>query len=79
MKFIHSPGKMRCPKCGDQFDPRCQSSACHRGVRHYPIKRVSEWRPPAIPAPDRPRELADRQSDFCLIWDETQPNPRAPR
>jgi hypothetical protein len=69
---------VRCPRCGGQFDPRVQSSACHKGVRHFPIKRVSEWQPPALPlAPDKPRELADWQSDFILIWDETQPNRRA--
>jgi hypothetical protein len=73
VKFSLSPGMVKCLKCGGQFDPRMQSAACHKQVRHYPIKRVSEWRPPARPpAPDRPRELADRQSDFCLLWDETQ-------
>jgi hypothetical protein len=80
MRFPLSAGMMHCPKCRAQFDPRVQSAACHKGVRHFPIKRVSEWRPPALPpTPDKPPELADRQSDFCLLWDETQLTPRAPR
>jgi len=74
-----SPFVVKCPKCGGEFDPRVQSRACHARVRHYPIKRVSEWqRPPAAPA-DKPRRRADFQSDFCLIWDETQPHLRAPK
>jgi hypothetical protein len=68
-----SPGAVRCRKCGQQFDPRVQSAACHKGVRHYPIERVCEWQPPpAAPAP-KPRR-ADFQSDFMLLWDETQPH-----
>jgi hypothetical protein len=70
---VLSPGMVRCPKCGTQFDPRMQSAACHKSVRHYPIARVSEWKPPAQPSPGKPRRRADFQSDFMLLWDETQP------
>ena len=78
MKILSS-GKVYCPKCGGQFDPRVQSRACHKGVRHFPIKRVSEWQPPRAAPADKPRRRADFQSDFMLLWDETQPKPRAPR
>jgi hypothetical protein len=71
MKIL-SPRSMRCPKCGGQFDPRVQSRACHKGVRHFPIKRVSEWQPPRAAPADKPRQRADFQSDFMLLWDETQ-------
>jgi hypothetical protein len=76
---VLSPGMVRCPKCGQQFDPRVQSAACHKEVRHYPIKRISEWQPPPAAPADKPRRRAQFQSDFQLLWDETQPNPRAPK
>jgi hypothetical protein len=62
-----------CAKCGQQFDASVQSAACHRGVRHYKIVRGSEsWAPPAASA-DKPKRRAPFQSDFMLLWDETQP------
>ena len=70
---------VRCPRCGGQFDPRVQSAACHNGVRHYPIARISEWQPPPVALADKPQQRAPFQSDFMLLWDETQPYPRAPR
>jgi hypothetical protein len=79
MRFILSPNKVQCAKCGGEFDPRVQSAACHRGVRHFPVKRVSEWRPPLAAPADKPDARPPFQSDFMLLWDETQPNPRAPR
>ena len=66
-----SPGMVRCRKCGGQFDPRVQSAACHNRVRHYPIKRVSEWRPPPVPA-DKPKPWPPLQADFRSLWDERQ-------
>jgi hypothetical protein len=69
---------IRCQKCGLDFDPRVQSAACHKKVRHYPIVRTSEWQQPP-PAADKPRRRAPFQSDFMLLWDETQPYPRAPK
>jgi hypothetical protein len=75
----HSAGKVCCPKCGGQFDPRVQARACHRGVRHYPIARVSEWRPPPAAPADKPQPRAPFQSDFQLFWDETQAHTRTPR
>jgi hypothetical protein len=74
-----SPFMVRCPKCDGQFDPRVQSAACHKGVRHYPIARVSEWQPPPPVLADKSKRRAAFQSDFQLLWDETQPNPRAPK
>jgi hypothetical protein len=68
-----SPVKVKCAKCGTEFEPRCQSSACHRGVRHYPICRVSEWQPPLAAPAGKPKRRASFQSDFMLLWDETQP------
>jgi hypothetical protein len=74
-----TPGMVKCRKCGQQFDPRVQSAACHAGVRHFPIKQTSGWQPPAQPSnSDKPRRRADFQSDFMLLWDETQTKPRAP-
>jgi len=78
MKIL-SPGYVWCAKCGGQFDPRVQSHACHNGVRHYPIARISEWQPPPVALADKPQQRAPFQSDFMLLWDETQPYPRAPR
>jgi hypothetical protein len=75
---VPSPGMIRCPKCGGQFDPRVQSRARHAGVRHFPIKRVSEWQPPPSVPADKPKQPAAFQSDFKLLWDEAQPHPRAP-
>ena len=74
MKFIPSPGMVACPKCGGQYDPRIQSAACHRGVRHYRIKRVSEWRPPPpLPVPaEKPKPWPPLQADFRSLWDERQ-------
>jgi hypothetical protein len=68
----------RCPKCGGQLDPRVQSRACHAGVRHFPVKRCSEWQPPLAAPADEPKQRAPFQSDFQLFWDETQPRQRAP-
>jgi hypothetical protein len=91
MKFIYkirlvrdrhgllSPGMVRCPKCGGQFDPRVQARACHAGVRHFPIKRVSEWQPSPPASAEKPKRRTPFQFDFQLLWDETQPYPRAPR
>jgi hypothetical protein len=73
--MIQHFGRVKCRKCGIEFDPRVQSAACHKAVRHYPIKRVSEWVPPPQ-GQDKPRRRADFQSDFMLLWDETQPNRR---
>jgi hypothetical protein len=53
-----------------EFDPRFQSSACHAKVRHYPIKRVSEWKPPPEASTDKPSRPAPFQSDFRSLWDE---------
>jgi hypothetical protein len=50
-------------KAAGQFDPRVQSAACHKKVRHYPIHRISEWRPPSVSA-----DQSKRQS-----------NPRSPK
>jgi hypothetical protein len=79
VRFIPSPDFILCPRCGGQFDPRVQSAACHKGVRHYPIARVSEWQPPLAAPTDKPRQRAPFQSDFQLFLNETQPNPRVPR
>lgn len=78
-KRLLSPGMVRCPRCGGQFDPRVQSAACHKGVRHFPLVRCSEWKPPPVVPADKPKQQAAFQSDFQLFWDETQPNPRTPR
>jgi hypothetical protein len=78
-KRLPSPGMIRCPKCGGQFDPRVQSAACHKGVRHFPLKCVSEWQPPLSVPADKAQQRAAFQSDFQLLWDETQPKPRAPK
>jgi hypothetical protein len=76
---VLSFGMLRCAKCGGQFDPRVQSAWCGKKLHHFPVKQISEWLPPpAVPA-DKPRRRADFQSDFMLLWDETQPHPRAPR
>jgi hypothetical protein len=72
------PGMVRCPRCGRQYDPRVQSAACHKNVRHYPIRRISEWQPAPIAPADKPRRRADFQSDFMLLWDETQPKALVP-
>ena len=63
MKFILSPGYARCAKCGGQFDPRVQSAACHKKVRHYPVHRISEWQPPSVSVDQSKR----------------QPDPRSPK
>jgi hypothetical protein len=75
---VLSPDMVRCPKCGGQFDPRVQSAACHKRVRHYPIRRISEWQPPLAAPADKPQRRAPFQSDFMLLWDETPPKARVP-
>jgi hypothetical protein len=73
-----SPFAMTCRKCGTEYDPRVQSSACHAKVRHYPITQVSTWQPPpAVPADKLPKQPAAFQGDFRSLWDEIQ--PRAPK
>ena len=74
-----SPFMVRCSKCGAEFDPRVQARACHAGVRHFPIKGVSEWQPPPPVSAEKPKQRAPSQSDFQLVWDETQTKPRAPK
>jgi len=67
---VISPSTIRCPKCGAEFDPRVQSAACHKGVRHYPIVPGSEWWAlPARPA-DRPKQRPLFQWDFRELWNE---------
>jgi hypothetical protein len=61
-----------CPKCGQQFDPRVQSSFCGKTIRHYPVTGISEWQPPMVALPDKPKQRAPFQSDFMMLWDERQ-------
>jgi hypothetical protein len=65
-----APQKVKCPKCGEEFDPRVQSAACHKKVRHYPIARVSEWQQPPSVSVDKPKQRAPFQADFRLLWNE---------
>ena len=73
-----SPYTVKCQKCGAEFDPRVQSAACHRKVRHFPVKRISEWQPPPNAAADKPKYKPKRhegvpfQGDFRTLWDERQ-------
>jgi hypothetical protein len=74
-----SPWMIRCRKCGRDFDPRVQASACHAGVAHYPIVRISEWQPPSSVPADKPKQRAEFQSDFQQLWNESQSHSRVPK
>lgn len=64
---------IRCFKCGKGFDPECESAYCSPYYGHAPVAASGQKLTAAlgdkIKKPAKKKETF--QSDFKLIWDET--------